>query len=218
MVKTQSEGPVTKVNVGRLTNAIFVFTLLLLFRNVKTPTFESYSMIGNATTNVYGYMQLGDIFSFLNAFIVLAMLWIVMFHIFHQLQKTDRTFLYLHLMTLLMIIFIPITSHLNVVFPDQSVFPVIFNLNMLIIGLLLFSEWFHISRKPEIRLPLIGSCQMNCTGLKMLYIPITAVFGVVLSTFDLKHTQSVYLITMIAFALTTLYFRNRKISEGSQSV
>jgi uncharacterized membrane protein len=218
MVKTQSEGPVTKVNVGRLTNAIFVFTLLLLFRNVKTPSFANYSNIGNATTNVYGYMQLQDIFSFLNAFIILAMLWIVLFHIFHQLQKTDRIFLYLHLITLLMVIFIPISSHLNVVFPGESVFPVIFNLNMLIIGILLFLEWFHISRKPEIRSPRVSSRQIHCTGLKMLFIPITAVFGVVLSIFDLKFTQSVYLITMIAFALTTLHFRNRKKSGGSQSI
>jgi len=218
MAEIISEGPVTKVNVGRLTNAIFVFTLLLLFRNVKTPTFENFSNTGNTTANLYGLTQFPDIFSFLNAFIIIAMLWIVMFHIFHQLQKIDRTYLYIHLMTLMMVIFIPISSHLNVIFPGKSVFPLLFNLNMLIIGLLLFLEWFHISRKPEIRSPMISTRQMNCTGIKMLYIPITAVFGVVLSAFDLQYTQSVYLITMIAFALTTIYFRNRKKSGGSESV
>jgi len=217
MGEIQSEGPVTKVNIGRLTNAIFVFTLLLIFRNVKTPTFENHLTIGNATSNNFGLMQLPDILSFLNAFIIIAMLWIVLFHIFHQLKKTDRIYLYLHLMTLMMVIFIPVSSHLNVVFPGKSVFPVLFNLNMLIIGILMFLEWFHISRNPEIRSPLISSRQMNCTGIKMIYIPITAVFGVLLSTFDLPYTQAVYFVTMIAFALTSLYSGKKKKFEGSRS-
>jgi uncharacterized membrane protein len=216
MVETSSEGPVTKVNVGRLTNAIFVFTLLLLFRNVKTPTWGDY--IGNATANDFGLMQLPDILNFLNAFIIIAMLWVVLFNIFNNLQKIDRVYLYLHLITLMMVIFIPVSSHLNVVFPGRSVFPLLFNLNMLVIGVLLFLEWWHISRKPSIQKPGINSTQKRCIGIKMLYIPVTAVIGAVLSTFDLPHTQSVYFITMVAFALTTLYFRNMKKPGGIEPI
>jgi uncharacterized membrane protein len=216
MAETSSEGPVTKVNVGRLTNAIFVFTLLLLFRNVKTPTWGDY--IGNATANDFGLMQLPDILNFLNAFIIIAMLWVVLFNIFNNLQKIDRVYLYLHLITLMMVIFIPVSSHLNVVFPGRSVFPLLFNLNMLVIGVLLFLEWWHISRKPSIQMPGINSSQKRCIGIKMLYIPVTAVIGAVLSTFDLQYTQSVYFITMIAFALTNLYFRNRNESGGIGSI
>jgi uncharacterized membrane protein len=216
MVETSNEGPVTKVNVGRLTNAIFVFTLLLLFRNVKTPTWGDY--IGNATANDFGLMQLPDILNFLNAFIIIAMLWVVLFNIFNNLQKIDRFYLYIHLITLMMVIFIPVSSHLNVVFPGRSVFPLLFNLNMLVIGVLLFLEWWHISRKPSIQKPGIDSTQKRCMGIKMLYIPVTAVIGAVLSTFDLQYTQSVYFITMIAFALTTLYFRNWKKSGGIEPV
>jgi uncharacterized membrane protein len=202
---------VTKVNVGRLTNAIFVFTLLLLFRNVRTPTFEDAANItaGN-------FVQTPDILSFLNAFIIIAMLWIVLFHIFNQLQKVDRTYLYIHFITLMLIIFIPISSHLNVVYPGKSEFPVLFNLNMLAIGLLLAFEWWHISRTPAIRNTGINSFQMHCIGMKMLYIPVTAVSGVILSMLDLPYTQSVYLVTMLAFLLTSLYFRNRERIYGGE--
>ena len=207
MERMTSEGPLTRVNIGRLTNAIFVFTLLLLFKNVRTPTFGDY--IGNATANDFGLMQLPDILSFLNAFIILAMLWIVIFHIFNQVQKIDRVYLYLHLITLMAVIFIPISSHLNVIFPGKSVFPVLFNLNMLAVGLLISLEWWHISRKPAILKPGINSVQMRCIGIKMLYIPVTAVFGVLLSMADLPFTQSVYFVTILAFGLTSLYFRDK---------
>ncbi len=207
MEEMASEGPVTRVNIGRLTNAIFVFTLLLLFRNVRTPTFGDY--IGNATANDFGLMQLPDILSFLNAFIILAMLWMVLFHIFNQVEKIDRVYLYLHLIALMAIIFIPISSHLNVIFPGKSVFPVLFNLNMLAVGLLISLEWWHISRKSAIRKAGINSSQMKCIGIKMLYIPLTAISGVLLSMLDLPFTQSVYFVTILALGLTSLYFRNK---------
>ena len=212
MEEMASEGPVTRVNIGRLTNAIFVFTLLLLFRNVRTPTFGDY--IGNATANDFGLLQLPDILSFLNAFIILAMLWIVLFHIFNQVQKIDRVYLYLHLIALMAIIFIPISSHLNIIFPGKSVFPVLFNLNMSAVGLLISLEWWHISRKPAIRKSGINSSQMRCIGIKMLYIPVTAIFGVLLSMLDLPFTQSVYFVTILAFGLTSLYFRNKAGQHG----
>jgi uncharacterized membrane protein len=214
MDEIRSEGPVTKVNVGRLTNAIFVFTLLLLFKNVRTPTFGDYGIV---TMDNFMQVQIADILSFLNACVILAMLWVVLFHIFNQLQKVDRTYLYIHFTTLMMIIFIPISSHLNVVYPGKSDFPVLFNLNMLAIGLLLALEWWHISRTPAIRNPGINSFQMHCIGMKMLYIPVTAVFGVILSMFDLRYTQSVYLVTMLAFLVTSLYSRNREKIHGGET-
>lgn len=215
MEGTSSEGPVTKVNVGRLTNSIFVFTLLLLFKNVKTPTFGDY--IGNATANDFGLMQLPDILSFLNAFIIIAMLWVILFYIFNYLQKTDRTVLYLHFIILMFVIFIPVSSHLNVVFPGKSVFPLLFNLNMLFIGILLALEWWYISHTPGICIPGMSSTKVNITGIKMLYLPATAVAGVILSIFDLPYTQGVYFVTIVAFALTYLYSTSGGLSKKGDS-
>jgi uncharacterized membrane protein len=202
------EGPVTKVNLGRLTNSIFVFTLLLLFRNVRTPTFGDY--LANRTASDFGLMQLPDIESFLNAFIIIAMLWVFSFHIFHQASRVDRTWLYIHLTTMLFIIFIPVSSHMNVVFPGKSIFPTLFHMNMLVIGLLLALAWWHISHDPRVRRPGITPGQQMCTSVKTIFIPVTAVCGIVLAALDLPYTQGVYLVTMLALAITTLWSRARK--------
>ena len=204
----RAEGPVTRVNVGRLTNAIFAFTLLLLFRNVRTPTFGDY--IANMTANDFGLMQLPDIASFLNAFVIIAMIWVITFHIFHQMARVDRVYLYIHLITMMMLIFIPVSSHMNVMFPGKSVFPVLFHLNMLAIGTLLALAWWHITRDPAICRRGIDPGQLRCTGLKTLYIPVTALIGILLASLDLPYTQSIYLVTMVALVMTTLYSRYRK--------
>jgi uncharacterized membrane protein len=203
-----AEGPVTRVNIGRLTNAIFAFTLLLLFKNVRTPTFGDY--IANMTANDFGLMQLPDIASFLNAFIIIAMIWVITFHIFHQMARVDRTYLYIHLGTMMMLIFIPVSSHMNVMFPEKSIFPVLFHLNMLVIGILLGLTWWHITRDPTVCRHGLSPGQLRCTGIKTLFIPITACFGIILASLDLPYTQGIYLVTMLAFALTTVYSRTRK--------
>jgi uncharacterized membrane protein len=203
------EGPVTKVNIGRLTNAIFAFVLLLLFKNVRIPSFSDY-LAGSVNTGEFGYMQLPDIFSFLNAFLIIAMIWVITFHLFHQLVRVDRMYLYLHLAMMMMVIFIPVSSHMNVMFPGRSIFPVLFHANMLAAGMLLAFLWWHISSEPSIRRPGIGRVQLECTTMKVLYLPATAVAGMFLANLDLGHTQGIYLATMLAFVLTTLYSRKRE--------
>lgn len=206
---TPGEGPITKVNIGRLTNAISAFTLLLLFRNIRMPSFQDY--LAHVTADEFGYIQLPDIFSFLNAFLIIAIIWVVMFHLFHQLARIDRLYLYLHMALMMMLIFIPVSSHMNVIFPGKSIFHVLFHVNMLAVGVLLALEWWHIFREPSIRRPGMSRVQMECTTLKILYLPATAIMGILLANMDLPHTQGIYLVTLLAYALTTIYSRGREM-------
>ena len=195
-----AEGPVTKTNAGRLTNAIFAFTFLLLFKNIRTPSFEGYA--SNTTIHQFGLMQLPDVLNFLNVFLILAMIWFVTFHVFHQTGMIDRTFLYLHFVLLMFVIFIPITSNLATVFPGNAAISVLFHINMLAIGLMLAFEWRHCQRNPGLLKPGVHKAGPPCIRTGILYIPLTAIAGIVLANFDLPYTQYIYFLAMLAFAIT----------------
>lgn len=194
-----TEGPVTKVNVGRLTNAIFAFTLLLLFKNIRLPSFSD--TLTETPVEKFGLMQIPDILSFINAFIIIAMFWMVTFHIYHQLKRIDRTYLYHHFGLLVMIIFIPITSHLYQIFEGNAIMSILFHLNMLIISISLIFEWAHIKNDRKILIPNCIESKVTCISRKILYIPLTATFGIFLSIFDLPLTRNLYYGTMILFLL-----------------
>ena len=209
-----TEGPVTKVNLGRLTNSIFVFTLLLLFTNIRIPAFGDE--IGTVSPQVFGLMQLPDILSFLTAFMIIGMIWILAFHVFHMVTRIDRTYLYLHLAILMLLIMIPVSCHYTVVFSDKSLFPVLFHCIMLLLGLFLFFEWFHISRTQSVLRPGVTGWQTECITLKTIFLPVTAVTGIILAASDLPYTQYIYYITMVAFALTSVFsWRHLKAGGGS---
>jgi uncharacterized membrane protein len=208
------EEPVAKVNIGRLTNAIFVFTLLLLFTNIRIPTFGDVS--DTVSPHHYGFMQLPDILSFLTAFLIIGMIWILAFHTFHLIARVDRTYLYLHLAALMLLMMIPASCHYSGAFPEKSVFPVIFHSIMLLLSLLLYAEWHHISTTPSVLRRGITGWQKHCLDVKMTFLPVTAIAGIVLAMLQLPFTQYIYYGTMVALALVSV-FSWRNLKEGGAS-
>ena len=195
------EGPITRTNIGRFTNAIFAFTLLLLFKNIRTPSFGDY--MSYADFEQFGVLQVPDILIFINAFIVIAIIWVVVFHVYNQVSRVDRTYIYLHFLFIMTLVFIPVTSHMSVILSGGDfIYPVIFHLNMLILGLLIVAEWYHVSKKKEIQIPSLDRDQVRCIGIKTVYIPVAAVLGVILASLGVPYTEGIYLFVIIAFLAT----------------
>ncbi|MCX6689732.1 MAG: TMEM175 family protein [Methanoregula sp.] len=208
------EGPVTKTNIGRLTNAIFAFTFLLLFRNIRLPSFEDY--VGNATAQQFGLMQAPDIINFLSVFVILAMIWVVTFHVFHKIERLDWTALYFHFLLLMFVIFIPISSNLTTIFSQNTGVALFFHMNMLAIGAVLLLEWMHCRKTPQVIKPEISRDEIRLTGISMMFIPFTAGVGCVLANYDVPYTQYIYFGTMVAFVLNSLRLRDRKTNPDKE--
>jgi uncharacterized membrane protein len=198
-IETFDEGPVTKTNIGRLTNGIFVFTLLLLFKNVRLPSFAD--TMHETKIDTFGLMQIPDILSFVNAFLIIALIWIMTFHIFHQIKKVDRRYISIHFGLLILIVFIPITSHLYQIFEENSIIAFFFHTNIFFISIFLMGEWYHCTHTPNIISAVENTQNYGCFSRKILYIPLTAVIGILLSLYDIALTRNLYYGTMIIFFL-----------------
>lgn len=203
------EGPITKTNIGRLTNAIFVFTLLLLFKNVRLPSFAD--SLNQTSIDSFGIMQIPDLISFVNAFIIISMFWVITFHIFHQIQKIDRKFLYLHFLLLVMIIFIPITSHMYQIFLENSIIALFFHVNILLISIMIIAEWIHGKKEPGL---LKKSCNIRKNAIisrNLYYVPVSAMIGSILALYDIPHTRNLYYITMMGFILDWVFLQHMNV-------
>lgn len=196
-----AEGPVARVNIGRLTNTIFVFTLFLLFRYIQTPTFDDW--LANATAEEFGIMQMPEIFSFINAFLIVAMVWVIAFHVFHQYVKLDRLFLYLHFTLLMFVIFIPITNQHARFFYTNPVATELFHLNMLAIGLVIALEWLHGIRNPDLLQPAVPGSRLLPTHASVLFFPLTAIAGILMVQTGIPYTQYIYFVPLASLALSS---------------
>ena len=194
-----ADGPVTKTNIGRLTNTIFVFAFFLLFRFIQTPSYKDW--VASATAHDFGMGQAPVILNFLNVFLILAMIWIVTFHVFHQYRLFDRMYLYLHFALLMFIIFIPITSQHALLFSSVPEVFYLFHLNMLGIGIVIAFEWLHCTRNPVLVGPAVTAGDRATTSANVLVLPITALLGLLMIFCDIPHSQYIYFAAMLALAL-----------------
>ncbi|MFA4859677.1 TMEM175 family protein [Methanoregula sp.] len=202
MPGTDAEGPVTKTNIGRLTNTIFVFAFFLLFKLIRFPTYQDW--VANATAHDFGMGQAPVLLNFLNVFLILAIIWIVAFHVFHQYRLFDRMYLYLHFALLMFIIFIPITSQHALLFSSVPEVFYLFHLNMLAIGIVIALEWLHCIRNPALVGPAVTAGDRTATSANVLVIPITALAGLLMIYFDIPCSQYIYIATILALILIAI--------------
>jgi uncharacterized membrane protein len=157
--------------------------------------------VANSSAHQFGLGQSPIILNFLNVFLILAMIWIVTFHVFHQYRLFDRMLLYLHFALLMFIIFIPITSQHALLFSYVPEVFYLFHLNMLAIGLVIALEWLHCTRNPHLIGSGVTSGELTITDMIVLFIPVTSVAGCLLVYFDVPYTQYIYFVTLLALVI-----------------
>lgn len=206
------EGPVTKVNLGRLTNCIFAFSLLFLFKNIELPS----TMDTESTLFLSGYLKiiLPEVFNFMNAFLVIAIIWVLSFHILHLIRRVNHTFLFLHFGMLITLVFIPVTSMFADNFPTITIFSLILHLNILVIGSFLFMEWRYVCVHGSlIHLHISGKGEKE-TYLRIFFLMGASVIGSILTFYDVEQTRFIYiLVILILFIDSVVTDRTRGIED-----
>ncbi|HWQ65602.1 MAG TPA: TMEM175 family protein [Methanospirillum sp.] len=190
----RGEGPVTKTNLGRLTNSIFVFTLLYLFKNIQIPTYGEAETPGYLAT--YFTRITPEALNFVNAFLVVGILWILAFHIIHLMSRVDHKTLFIHFSMLMTLVFIPVSSMIADDFPGQPLCSFILHTNILFTSLLLLLEWRHITSSGII-VSGVGETEIRATWRRLLFLTAAASLGCILTIQGENGTRFLYIIVMI---------------------
>jgi len=66
--------PISKVNLERLTNGIYAFTMTLMIRNIQLPS--SGTLTGTASLDNYLVTTSLSVIDFVGAFLILGMFWL----------------------------------------------------------------------------------------------------------------------------------------------
>ena len=104
--------PITKVNLERLTNGIYAFTMTLMIRNIQSP--QPGMIEGAASFALYLQNTVLSIIDFIGVFLILGMFWLFYFQIFHRMRTFDCRLVYIHLISLMIVVFVPFTQSFSV--------------------------------------------------------------------------------------------------------
>lgn len=195
--------PITKVNLERITNGIFAFTMTLLARNILMP--DPGSITDILTFDKYFISTISSVIDFIGIFILLAMFWMLFFQMFHRMRTYDYHFLHVHMLALMAIVLLPFSSAftgLSQNFPYADLF---FQVNYLMLGIILAYLWHYARSKPDLLDPGLTDSDATFLYRKCLVPPAVAVIGIIMVMSGIRYLDLLY---FVPFIIIMVFFKN----------
>ncbi len=141
-----------KYRLEALSDAIFAFAMTLLVLDVKIPKISEELMTPGFLTRTL--LELWPKFLiFATSFVILGLFWIAHHGYSHFLKRTDRYFLWINLLFLMVVVFVPFSTNLLGDYPQQRIAAIIYGGNIMALGLTLFWQWEYATSNHR----LVGS-------------------------------------------------------------
>jgi len=195
--------PIDKVNLERITNGIYAFTMTLMVRNIQTPA--PGSITSDPALAKFLVTTIFSITDFIGAFVILGMFWLFYFQMFHRMKTFDYRFLYLHFLSLMVVVFVPFTQS----FASQSeLVPssnVMYQINYLILAFLLVWQWHYARSHPALLVPELTGADASFLAKKFLVPLGVAILGIVLLSAGVGYVDILYL---LPFIILGIFFRH----------
>ncbi|MFA4877365.1 MAG: TMEM175 family protein [Methanoregula sp.] len=196
--------PISKVNLERLTNGIYAFTMTLMIRNIQTPPAGTL----NDAANFFRFIDTTvlAVADFIGAFLILGMFWLFYFQIFHRMKTFDSRFLYIHLLSLMVVVFVPFTQWFTTYSTDFPIADILFQLNYLALSLLLACAWYYARRaSPALLVPELTDAEASFLQKKFLVPLGVSLFGIIVLFTGLPYFDIIYL---FPFVILLIFFRH----------
>lgn len=195
MRDSELEGPVSKTNVERITNAFFAFTMTLLIRDLALPAWNwetEAALIASVTR------YLVDLATYLFIFLVLGVTWVLLFRVYRNIVAVDLGFVVRVFAALLLVVFLPVTGRFDAAL-DVPIAGVFSQLNLGMLGLVTWCLFRYAATHPTLRDPRLTD--LHATRMlrrEYLVLPSLSAVALVLSAAGASLAGAVYLAAPVA--------------------
>jgi len=139
-VRSESNDGLSKQRIEALSDAIFAFAMTLLVLDIKIPRMAEALITQDALARTL--LELWPkLISFVMSFVILSLFWIAHHSYSHFLKRVDRWFLWINLLFLMVVVFVPFSTDLLGDYPGQRIAAMIYGGNIIALGLTLYWQW-----------------------------------------------------------------------------
>jgi uncharacterized membrane protein len=197
-----TEGPIAGLTKGRmeaLTDGIFAFAMTLLVTTLDFPNPDGSAPLPALTPHLLAITYLPDFLNYILAFLILAMFWVTHHTLFHHIHSIDRTILWLNILSLLFVALLPFSTDLV---GDYSapLAAILFEANLLAIGLLLYLIWNYATTGRRFVEKGMEERTVLVYGQRTLLVPVISSLGILLALLGFGSSTLVYATTPLFVA------------------
>jgi uncharacterized membrane protein len=195
--------PINKVNLERITNGIYAFTMTLMVRNIQTPV--PGSITSDAALAKFLVSVILSVTDVIGAFLILGMFWLFYFQMFHRMKTFDYRFLYLHFLSLMVVVFVPFTQSFAAQSETVPSSNILYQINYLALSLILVWQWHHARSHPALLAPELTPAGASFLGKKFLVPLGVAILGILMVSAGAGYIDLLYL---LPFVILGIFFRH----------
>jgi len=189
------QGGLTKARIEALTDGIFatVMTVLVLGLNLPQAGLSELrieSEIVNLSPHILAYAF---------SFVVLGVYWIGHHNQFHYIKRTDRVFLWVNILFLLTIGFVPFSTSLLGLYPFSPTAVRIYGVNLAATGLALYFVWWYATRQHRLVEKDLDPHIVTLAQNRTLIGPVVSLIGIGFSFLDTRISLVLYLLLIPFF-------------------
>lgn len=179
--ENNSFAPRTFMNADRMKNmvdAIYAFSLTLLVVTIDIPKGGSVGTSAEFSRQIMGLVP--QVLTYALSFLLLAIFWITNHKEYNLIRQVDSKFLWLNFLSFIFVIFIPFTTDLMGEYPDFQIAGILFDINILALGLIYYGIWAYGEKKNLLAGTLNPKARRELRW-RLLIIPVLAVIAIVMS-------------------------------------
>lgn len=187
-------GQVTGLTKGRieaLTDGIFAFAMTLLVTTLDFP--KPGGALPPLTPHEVMVAYFPGFFNYVLAFIILAGFWVGHHALFHHIHSIDRTLLWTNVLSLLFVALLPFSTDVVGDYPDVPLAAVIFEANLLAIGIFIFLIWNYATTDRRFVERDLDERTVRVHARRALIVPSVSAVGILLALLGFTWTTLVYI-------------------------
>lgn len=185
----------SKARVEALTDGIFATVMTVLVLGLRTPIANlSEFDLKNETVGL-----LPNITAYAFSFVVLGLFWIGHHAQFHYIKHTDRVFLWINVLFLLTIGFIPFSTTLIGLYPLSPTAVRVYGANLAATGIMLNAVWWYATKNRRLVDKDLDAHIVSLAQRRTLVGPIVTIIGLGFSYLDTRISVVLYLLLIPFF-------------------
>jgi uncharacterized membrane protein len=205
MTAPASSHIIPKERIGNVIDAIYAFSMTLLVTTIDVPPKYLHAEYAEPVQEIVTSV-IPDLLHYFIAFIILALIWYFEHQRFRHLAHLDRPLICLNIMSLAFVCLIPFTTNVAGDFPFDALGAILFEVNILAIGLIAFVQWVYIDNRRAILVPGLTSPLIRRELMWSLVFPLLAIAGMVMVALNIPSTSGIFLLAPLILAV--LYWKD----------
>jgi uncharacterized membrane protein len=196
---------IPKDRVSNIIDAIYAFSMTLLVTTISIPSkYEHPEIVAPVHKIILNVLP--DLLHFFIAFIILALFWYFEHQRFRHLTHLDRPLVCLNITSLAFVCLLPFTTNVAGDYPLDMFGAIIFELNILVIGLIAFVQWIYIRNRAGELVPGLNEAWIRREIRWSLVYPGFAVIGIALAIAQVPASSAIFLLA--PFIMAYLYWND----------